>query len=181
MVKLAPYVYATYIKDLKVQKGVPADEWYFFSCTPVGDGLVDNGKLVQLLADADCHDLLAVEIDCLHPDYENNEDQVVARSVAELKRLTNAAKTKRPLSVDLSPPHRLLGLNRRDRSSDGPTAPKANNCSSQSANGSTVERQQSATTQESQEEKCRQHRPAFSWKPMSTAIRLAVPKRGSRR
>jgi 3-oxoisoapionate decarboxylase len=27
---LAPYTYATHIKDLKVQRGVPANEWYFF-------------------------------------------------------------------------------------------------------------------------------------------------------
>jgi len=98
MVKLAPYVYATHIKDLKVQKGAPADEWYFFSCTPVGEGLVDNSRLVQLLADAGYQGLLAVEIDFLHPDYDDNEDQAVARSVAELKRLINSPKTKRPLS-----------------------------------------------------------------------------------
>jgi 3-oxoisoapionate decarboxylase len=87
MTKLAPYVYATHIKDLKVQKGVAADEWYFFSCTPVGDGVVDNGKLVQLLAQAGYQGLLAVEIDFLHPDYNNNEDQAVAQSVTELRRL----------------------------------------------------------------------------------------------
>lgn len=92
MIKLAPYVYATHIKDLQVQKGVPADEWYFFSCTPVGDGLVDNNRLVQLLAGAGYQGLLAVEIDFLHPDYDNNEDQAVARSVAELKRLTDSTK-----------------------------------------------------------------------------------------
>jgi sugar phosphate isomerase/epimerase len=97
MVKLAPYVYATHIKDLKVQKGIAADEWYFFSCTPVGDGLVDNSKLVQLLADAGYHGLLAVEIDFLHPDYNNNEDQAVARSVAELRRLKDSANIKRPV------------------------------------------------------------------------------------
>src|SRR5437899_8902956 len=87
MAKLAPYVYATHIKDLKPQKGVAADEWYFFSCTPVGEGVVDNGKLVQLLADAGYDGLLAVEIDFLHPDYGDDEDLAVARSVAELKRL----------------------------------------------------------------------------------------------
>jgi 3-oxoisoapionate decarboxylase len=92
MAKLAPYVYATHIKDLKPQKGVAADEWYFFSCTPVGDGLVDNGKLVQLLADADYAGLLAVEIDFLHPDYDNDEDRAVARSVAELKRLADTVR-----------------------------------------------------------------------------------------
>jgi sugar phosphate isomerase/epimerase len=91
MVKLAPCVYATHIKDLKVQKGVAADEWYFFSSTPVGDGLVDNRKLVQLLAAAGYTGLLAVEIDFLHPDYGGDEDAAVARSVAELKRLADSA------------------------------------------------------------------------------------------
>ena len=92
MDKLAPYVYATHIKDLKVQKGVAADEWYFFSCTPVGDGVVDNGKLVQLLADAGYEGLLAVEIDFLHPDYDDDEDHAVARSVSELKRLADSVR-----------------------------------------------------------------------------------------
>jgi hypothetical protein len=41
MAKLVKYVYATYIKDLKAQKGVGADDWYFFSSTPVVEG-IDN-------------------------------------------------------------------------------------------------------------------------------------------
>jgi 3-oxoisoapionate decarboxylase len=88
MAKLASYVYATHIKDLRVQMGVAADEWYFFSSTPVGEGIVDNRKLVELLAAAGYTGLLAVEIDFLHPDYGGDEDAAVARSVAELKRLT---------------------------------------------------------------------------------------------
>ena len=52
MEKLAKYVYATHIKDLKPQKGVAADEWYFFSSAPVGDGIVDNMQLARLLARA---------------------------------------------------------------------------------------------------------------------------------
>src|SRR5262249_23538263 len=87
MRKLAPYVYATHIKDLKLQKGVAADEWYFFSSAPVGEGVVDNGRLVQLLDDAGYQGLLAVEIDFLHPDYGGDEDGAVANSIAELKRL----------------------------------------------------------------------------------------------
>jgi sugar phosphate isomerase/epimerase len=81
MEKLAGYVYATHIKDLKVQKGVAADEWYFFSSTPVGDGIVDNLKLVRLLADVGYRGFLAVEIDFLHPDYGDDEDAAVAKSV----------------------------------------------------------------------------------------------------
>lgn len=90
MAKLAPRVYATHIKDLKVQKGVAADEWYFFSSAPVGDGVVDNQRLVQMLADAGFDGVLAVEIDFLHPDYANDEDAAVAKSVSELKRLAQA-------------------------------------------------------------------------------------------
>lgn len=91
MEKLAPRVLATHIKDLKVQRGVPANEWYFFSSTPIGDGLVDNDRLVANLAKAGFEGLLAVEIDFLHPDYNNDEDAAVARSVHELRRLANRA------------------------------------------------------------------------------------------
>src|SRR5260370_8106497 len=65
MAKLAPYAYATHIKDLKVQKGVAADEWYFFSCTPVGQGLVANSSLVPLLAAPAYENLLPLEIHSL--------------------------------------------------------------------------------------------------------------------
>lgn len=84
MEKLAPHVLATHIKDLKPQKGVPADEWYFFSCTPVGEGLVDNQRLAQLLADAGYQGFLAVEVDFLHPDY-TDEDSAVEQSIRALR------------------------------------------------------------------------------------------------
>jgi 3-oxoisoapionate decarboxylase len=87
MEKLANRVYAAHIKDLKPQKGVAADEWYFFSTTPVGDGLCDNQRLVQMLANAGFTGILAVETDFLHPDYADDEDSAVARSVLELRRL----------------------------------------------------------------------------------------------
>lgn len=90
MRKLAPRVYAAHIKDLKVQKGVAPDEWYFFSSTPVGDGLIDNQALIQMLEDVRFAGVLAVEIDFLHPDYNDDEDAAVARSVQELRRLTAA-------------------------------------------------------------------------------------------
>ncbi len=92
MEKLAKHVYATHIKDLKPQKGVAADEWYFFSCTPVGDGIVDNLKLASLLARVGYQGFLAVEIDFLHPDYHGDEDGAVAQSIRELKKIAAAAK-----------------------------------------------------------------------------------------
>jgi len=93
MEKLVKHVYATHIKDLKIQRGVPVNEWYFFSCTPIGDGgIVDNQKLAQLLEDNGYEGFLAVEIDFLHPDYKNNEDRAVARSIKELKRIARAVE-----------------------------------------------------------------------------------------
>ena len=92
MEKLADRVYAAHIKDLKPQKGVAADEWYFFSTTPVGDGLCDNQRLVQMLANAGFSGILAVETDFLHPDYGDDEDAAVARSVLELRRLVASIK-----------------------------------------------------------------------------------------
>ena len=92
MDELASRVYATHIKDLKIQKGVSPAEWYFFSSTPVGEGVVDNQKLVTRLAEAGFKGILAVEIDFLHPDYGEDEDQAVAQSVRELQRLLAATK-----------------------------------------------------------------------------------------
>ena len=89
---LTSRVYATHIKDLKPQRGVAADEWYFFSSAPVGDGLVDNQRLVHLLAVAGFDGILAVEIDFLHPDYSADEDAAVAKSVGELRRLVDSVQ-----------------------------------------------------------------------------------------
>jgi sugar phosphate isomerase/epimerase len=89
---LADRVYATHIKDLKPVKGVDAREWYFFSSTPVGDGLVDNQKLAQILYDADYKGFLAVETDSLHPDYENQEHAAVEQSVIALKKIAANVK-----------------------------------------------------------------------------------------
>jgi sugar phosphate isomerase/epimerase len=93
MEKLVDYVYATHIKDLKIQQGVPVNEWYFFSCTAIGSGgIVDNQKLAQILEDNGYEGFLAVEIDFLHPDYNNDEDRAVADSIKELKRIARAVE-----------------------------------------------------------------------------------------
>ena len=82
---------AKHIKDLKINKNAAADDWYFFSTTPVGDGVVDNLKLAQLLKDADYRGFLAMEIDFLHPDYED-EDAAVEQSVKELRRIASEVR-----------------------------------------------------------------------------------------
>jgi len=87
MKKLAKYAFATHVKDLKLNPEAVANDWYFFSCTPVGDGIVNNQELTQILKDADFEGFMAVEIDTLHPDYHNDEDTAVANSIKELKRI----------------------------------------------------------------------------------------------
>jgi 3-oxoisoapionate decarboxylase len=88
MKKLAKYTFATHTKDLKPQKGEPVDSWHFFACTPVGYGLVDNEQLAKLLKDSGYQGSLAVEIDYLHPDYED-EDKAVEQSIKYLKELVS--------------------------------------------------------------------------------------------
>jgi sugar phosphate isomerase/epimerase len=88
MKKLAPHVLSTHIKDLKPLKGANVEAWYFFACTPVGDGLVDNRALADILRKHNYTGFLATEIDFLHPDYGNDEFRAVQRSVRELKRIS---------------------------------------------------------------------------------------------
>ncbi len=87
MKKLAKHTYATHVKDLKPMKGVSVKNWHFFASTPTGDGYVDNLALAKLLKEAGYQGFLAMEIDFLHPDYADDEDAAVAKSVQELKRI----------------------------------------------------------------------------------------------
>lgn len=88
MEKLAPHVMATHIKDMMPVRGMGVDEWCFFSCVPTGKGLIDNQRIAQLLVDHQYQGLLAVEIDALHPDYAFQELEVVAKSVDELRKIS---------------------------------------------------------------------------------------------
>jgi predicted xylose isomerase-like sugar epimerase len=56
----------------------------------VGDGLIDNQQLAQMLQDVGYQGFLAVEIDFLHPDYKNDEDAAVEQSVRELRRIAGS-------------------------------------------------------------------------------------------
>ncbi len=90
MQKLAKHTFATHVKDLKPMKGVSVKNWHFFASTPTGDGYVDNLALAKLLKQAGYKGFLAMEIDFLHPDYDDDEDAAVAKSVKELKRIAAA-------------------------------------------------------------------------------------------
>ena len=85
--KLAPYVYATHVKDVAVQTNVPADTWHFFASVPAGKGLVDIKSIAKILKKANYEGFLAVEIDSLHPDYDGDDINVVKQSLDMLREL----------------------------------------------------------------------------------------------
>ena len=90
MAKLAKYTLSTHLKDLKVREDAAPDDWFFFSSTPVGDGLVDNLQLARTLQEVDFEGFLAVEIDHLHPDYNYDEHAAIRQSVDEMRRIVNS-------------------------------------------------------------------------------------------
>jgi 3-oxoisoapionate decarboxylase len=92
MESLAPYVLATHVKDLMPDKNVRPTDWHFFAGVPVGMGLIDNQTLAELLNKANFKGFLAVEIDHPHTDWTDREDEAVALSVKELKRIAAALK-----------------------------------------------------------------------------------------
>jgi 3-oxoisoapionate decarboxylase len=88
MEKLAPYVLATHVKDLMPDKNARPTDWHFFAGVPVGQGLINNQVLAQLLHKAHFKGFLAVEIDHPHSDWTGREEEAVALSIEELKRIS---------------------------------------------------------------------------------------------
>ncbi len=81
---------STHVKDLKPNRQAAVDDWFFFSSTPVGDGLVDNQKLAQLLKNAELPGVPR-RGDRLPPSrLQGDEDKAVAASIKELRRIANA-------------------------------------------------------------------------------------------
>ena len=85
---LAPYVLAVHLKDLQVnpEAAVPTD-WFYFAGVPVGEGLVDNQKLANILNKQNFTGFLAVEVDHPHKDWMGREEECVNRSVAAMKKI----------------------------------------------------------------------------------------------
>ena len=88
--RLGPYTVATHTKDVDACRHVRPEEWYFFSSVPVGTGLIDIPGVVRALAESGYQGVLAVESD--HHKDNQDEDQLVAKSIAYLKQLL--AETK---------------------------------------------------------------------------------------
>jgi sugar phosphate isomerase/epimerase len=85
--RLANKVYATHIKDIRLQKGMPADMWQFFACVPAGEGVVDLAGIVEILNRAGYQGMATIELDYLHSDFENDEHRVIAQSIKNLRQL----------------------------------------------------------------------------------------------
>ncbi len=93
MEKLAKYTFAVHLKDLQVnnKEAAPTD-WFFFSGVPVGDGLIDNQSLANMLDKANFSGFLAVEIDHPHIDWKGREEEAVALSVKGMKEIVRNIK-----------------------------------------------------------------------------------------
>ena len=78
---------ATHVKDLMPDKNARPTDWHFFAGVPVGKGLIDNQTLAKLLHKANFKGFLAVEIDHPHTDWTEREDEAVALSIKELKKI----------------------------------------------------------------------------------------------
>lgn len=83
--RLGHFTVATHTKDVAACRHVAPEEWYFFSSVPVGTGLIDIPGVARALKESGYTGILAVESDH-HKDHQN-EDVLVARSVAYLKEL----------------------------------------------------------------------------------------------
>ncbi|NQU24077.1 MAG: sugar phosphate isomerase/epimerase [Candidatus Nealsonbacteria bacterium] len=84
--KLAKHIIATHTKDIAPVYGADPQEWDYFASVPVGKGVVNMPGLIKVLEDFGYDGLFAIEIDYLHPDYED-EDPGVAESVEYLKQV----------------------------------------------------------------------------------------------
>jgi sugar phosphate isomerase/epimerase len=84
--RLAPYSYATHIKDVApVYAGDPA-EWAFFASVPLGKGIIDIEAVISTMTDAGYAGMFTIEIDYLNPAYAD-EFAALEESVRFLKQL----------------------------------------------------------------------------------------------
>lgn len=84
--KMAKYIHATHTKDVAPVYGGDPQDWDYFASVPVGKGVIDMPALVKALDESGYDGLFAIEIDYLHPDYED-EDSALVESVKYLERV----------------------------------------------------------------------------------------------
>ena len=87
--KLAPYTFATHLKDVALNGQAKPNDWFFFSAVPLGQGLIDHKAIIQTLKEANFSGLLTLEIDYPHPDWANREEDMVEISVRNLRKMAD--------------------------------------------------------------------------------------------
>jgi sugar phosphate isomerase/epimerase len=85
--KLAPFTRATHIKDVAALRAQNPKDFAFWPSVPLGAGLIDLPAVIQLLRQVNYQGLLALEIDYLHPDFGEQEEPAIARSLHYLRTL----------------------------------------------------------------------------------------------
>lgn len=81
---LAPYARATHLKDVCAYQGDPKT-FGFWPSVPLGTGLIDIPRTLEVLKRQGYTGLLALEIDYLHPHY-STEDEAIANSLNYLRQ-----------------------------------------------------------------------------------------------
>jgi len=90
--KLAPYTRTTHVKDIVAWRGDPKT-FAFWPSVPIGAGLIDIPQIVALLRAQGYAGLLALEIDLLHPDYED-EEAALGSGLVELRRILDVPERR---------------------------------------------------------------------------------------
>jgi len=75
--RLAKHMFATHTKDVAPVYGADPQDWDYFASVPVGKGVINMPELIKVLEESGYDGLFAVEIDYLHPDYEDEEPALV--------------------------------------------------------------------------------------------------------
>lgn len=88
---LGDYIFATHLKDVAPIYGGDPKEWYYYACTPIGQGIIDIPSLIKVLDEKNYKGLLAIEIDFLDPKYED-EDKALVSSINFLRKTLNDKK-----------------------------------------------------------------------------------------
>jgi sugar phosphate isomerase/epimerase len=84
--KMAKHIFATHTKDVAPVYGADPQDWDYFASVPVGRGVINMPGLIKELEDVGYDGLFAIEVDYLHPDYED-EHPAVEESVKYLKEV----------------------------------------------------------------------------------------------
>ena len=84
--RLAKYIFATHFKDVAPLDGGNPEDWFYYACTPIGQGVIDVPALVKTLEEAAYDGIYAIEFDYLDPKYID-EDAALVQSVDYLRSL----------------------------------------------------------------------------------------------